>query len=135
MEKETKNQKLKRLFETHPKVDKFYMTTDGQAFFRNDHAENHASGLEDKTVTPVNRSLFEQVEKLVANKQAGGSKEPKTSNAPKEGTKGGAAKTEGSKKTAKSEAAGDAEKKEQQPGTGENAGEGKENESDNQPNQ
>jgi len=65
MEKETKNQKLKRLFTTHPSVNKFYLTSDGQAFFKENDADNHAKSLEDKEVVSISRSIFERAEQTI----------------------------------------------------------------------
>lgn len=63
MEKESKSKRLKHLFSTHPKVKRFYFTSDNQAFFEKHKAEVHGATLEDNEVTPVSRAMFEQAEK------------------------------------------------------------------------
>ncbi len=70
MEKDTKNFKLKNLFKTHPKVDKFYITSDEQVFIRKDHADAHANSLADKDIVSYSRKLFEQIDKIVSDKTA-----------------------------------------------------------------
>ena len=72
MEKETRNQKLKRLLKAYPKVKKFFFTSDDQAFIKKHDADNHAGTLEDKEVTPCSRAMFDQVEKLKSDKGAPG---------------------------------------------------------------
>jgi len=42
-------------FKTHPKVDKFFITSDGQAFFTPQDATNHGKTLKDVSVVKVTR--------------------------------------------------------------------------------
>jgi hypothetical protein len=42
-------------FASHSTVEQFHFTADGQAFFHEEHASNHAATLEDKTVTSLTR--------------------------------------------------------------------------------
>ncbi|MBC7399844.1 MAG: hypothetical protein H7289_07840 [Mucilaginibacter sp.] len=50
---------LAELFATHPEVDKFYLTSDNQAFIQDHHAEAHAQTLEDKKVKPHAREAVQ----------------------------------------------------------------------------
>jgi hypothetical protein len=47
-------------FKSHPKVDKFFITGDDQAFFTRTDAENHAKGLNEKDVIEVDRKSVEE---------------------------------------------------------------------------
>lgn len=58
--KETnREQLLKQLFAQHPKVDKFFMTSDDQAFIEAHHANSHAQRFADQDVAEYDRSTFE----------------------------------------------------------------------------
>ena len=58
--KETnREQLLKQLFAQHPKVDKFFMTSDDQAFIEVHHANSHAQRFADQDVAEYDRSTFE----------------------------------------------------------------------------
>ncbi len=39
-----------KIFNENPELKEFYMTSDGQAFYQESDAKNHARGLEDKKV-------------------------------------------------------------------------------------
>ncbi len=43
------------VFAAHPKLDVYYKTSDGAAFFTPNAAENHAKTLENKKVTKVTK--------------------------------------------------------------------------------
>lgn len=47
-------------FEAHPTVADFYFTSDGLAYFNAAIAQAHASHLEDKTITPISRHVYEK---------------------------------------------------------------------------
>jgi hypothetical protein len=47
--------KAKELFETYPKTEEFYFTSDGLAFFELCDAKNHASGLKEKEIKTVKK--------------------------------------------------------------------------------
>jgi hypothetical protein len=56
MDKSKAIEYAKPFFTTWPKVDTFYITTDGQAFFSDQDAQAHAAGTrKDKTVITVLR--------------------------------------------------------------------------------
>lgn len=58
--KETnREQLLKQLFAQHPKVDKFFMTSDDQAFVEAHYANSHAQRFADKEVAEYDRATFE----------------------------------------------------------------------------
>lgn len=44
------------LFETHPTVNTFHITSDGMAFAQDVHAEAHSRSLEDRTIVPEHRN-------------------------------------------------------------------------------
>ena len=46
----------KKVFESHPKVDLLYATTDNYLFIRRDEATQYAATLEDKTVREVKKN-------------------------------------------------------------------------------
>ncbi|QTE37231.1 hypothetical protein J3L18_29690 [Mucilaginibacter gossypii] len=46
---------LKGLFDTHPSVDKFYLTSDGQAFFAENMADSHGQKLRVRDYIEVTR--------------------------------------------------------------------------------
>lgn len=48
---------LAELFATHPEVDKFYLTSDNQAFIQEHHADAHAQTLKDKKVKAYTREV------------------------------------------------------------------------------
>jgi hypothetical protein len=43
------------VFATNPRLDVYYKTSDGVAFYTRNAAENHAAGLKDKTVKTITR--------------------------------------------------------------------------------
>lgn len=47
---------MDNIFENNPKVDLYYKTSDDNAFFSKNAAQNHASTLSDKDVKKVTRS-------------------------------------------------------------------------------
>lgn len=49
---------MKEVFEQNPKLEKCFATADGQAFYKEDDAKNHAKSLEDKTVELVLNPTF-----------------------------------------------------------------------------
>jgi len=51
----TRERKLQLIFGSHPKVDVFYVTSDDQAFFHQNDADNHAKTLSDKRVDKAER--------------------------------------------------------------------------------
>ncbi|AEL23848.1 hypothetical protein [Cyclobacterium marinum] len=64
----TRAEKLKVLFATHPKTDLFYMTSDDVAFFEQHRADAYAQRLKDKKVTPCQRSVPQAIENLEEGK-------------------------------------------------------------------
>ena len=60
----TRAEKLKVLFATHPKTDLFYMTADDVAFFEQHRADAYAQRLKDKKVTPCHRAIPQAIENL-----------------------------------------------------------------------
>lgn len=60
----SKEQKLKRLFASYPTVDRFHLTSDGQAFTTEDMAFAHAKELKDQEITSHNRTVSETLEKI-----------------------------------------------------------------------
>lgn len=44
-----------KVFELNPDYNKLFFTADGEAFFTENYATQHAKSLEDKTVTPVDK--------------------------------------------------------------------------------
>lgn len=57
---------LKVLFDTHPKTDEFFITSDGQAFFAKHMADSHGQKLADKTVKSVQRGDLTPVDAFEA---------------------------------------------------------------------
>ncbi|GGB82994.1 hypothetical protein GCM10007424_23770 [Flavobacterium suaedae] len=51
-----------KVFESNPKLQHYFKTADGQAFYNEPDAKNHAKTLTDKTVTPVNRADYNSEE-------------------------------------------------------------------------
>jgi hypothetical protein len=49
--------KAKGLFKTHPKADQLFFTSDGTAFFEEQHARVHARGLADQHVEHIKREV------------------------------------------------------------------------------
>lgn len=46
------------IFENHPNLEKCFSTSDGEHFYNENDAKNHAKSLEDKTVEPVYNPKF-----------------------------------------------------------------------------
>jgi len=46
------------IFENHPNLEKCFSTSDGEHFYNENDAKNHAKSLEDKTVEPVYNAAF-----------------------------------------------------------------------------
>jgi ABC-type uncharacterized transport system auxiliary subunit len=46
------------IFETHPNLEKCFSTSDGEHFYNENDAKNHAKSLEDNTVEPVYNAAF-----------------------------------------------------------------------------
>ena len=46
------------IFENHPNLEKCFSTSDGEHFYNENDAKNHAKSLEDKTVEPVYNGAF-----------------------------------------------------------------------------
>lgn len=72
----TREQLLKQLFATHPGVDKFYVTSDDQAFSKEHAAVPHGRTLEDTEVKAYHRIVAETIEKIkdeIVAKNAGAS--------------------------------------------------------------
>lgn len=49
------NDRAKTIFDSHPKVEELYFTTDGQAFFEPQHARMHGESLENHEFVTINR--------------------------------------------------------------------------------
>jgi membrane protein involved in colicin uptake len=52
---------MKKVFEQNPKLKKYYGTSDGEAFYQENDAKNHAKSLKDKTVECVENENFLEV--------------------------------------------------------------------------
>ena len=52
---------MNQVFEQNPKLEKYYGTSDGEAFYNENDAKNHAKNLEDKTVETVFNTQFLEV--------------------------------------------------------------------------
>lgn len=60
----------KEIFEQHPNLDKVYTTADGECFYNENDAKNHAKTLDVKTVEPVyNEKLLEVVDSEELSKE------------------------------------------------------------------
>jgi hypothetical protein len=46
------------IFENHPNLEKCFSTSDGEHFYNENDAKNHAKSLEDKVVEPVYNPTF-----------------------------------------------------------------------------
>lgn len=46
---------MDKVFQEHPELNVYYKTSDGEKFYLEHNAKLHAKGLQDKTVTPVER--------------------------------------------------------------------------------
>lgn len=46
------------IFENHPNLEKCFSTSDGEHFYNENDAKNHAKSLDDKTVEPVYNGAF-----------------------------------------------------------------------------
>ncbi len=85
--KTTRGQILNILFATHPKTDKFFLTSDDQAFFAEHDANSHAKTLENKEVQPYTRLVAEAIEAIkekIAAKSATKPEKDKTTISEKE---------------------------------------------------
>jgi hypothetical protein len=60
----TREEKLKILFATHPGTDLFYMTADNVAFFEEHKADAYAQRLKDKEVTECARKVAQAIVNL-----------------------------------------------------------------------
>lgn len=58
---------LKDLFDTHPSVDKFYLTSDGQAFFAENMADSHGQKLRVRDYIEVTRDQVFKAEEAPAD--------------------------------------------------------------------
>lgn len=58
------------LFETHPTVNTFHITSDGMAFAQEAHAEAHARSLEDRTVVTEHRNAEAESENAAVSQEA-----------------------------------------------------------------
>lgn len=54
----TRERKLQLIFGSHPKVDVFYVTSDDQAFYHENDADNHAKTLANKSVLKAERRNY-----------------------------------------------------------------------------
>lgn len=54
----TRERKLQLIFGSHPKVDVFYVTSDDQAFYHENDADNHAKTLGNKSVLKAERRNY-----------------------------------------------------------------------------
>src|SRR5690606_27484759 len=54
----TRERKLQLIFGSHPKVDVFFVTSDDQAFYHENDADNHAKTLGDKKVLKAERRNY-----------------------------------------------------------------------------
>lgn len=75
--KQTRAERLKILFATHPKTDVFFLTSNDKAFFTEDDAKGFAQGLRDQTVTPCYCEELEANAKLKADIKAAAELEDK----------------------------------------------------------
>ena len=54
---------MNEVFKNNPKLEKYYGTSDGEAFYNENDAKNHAKNLEDKTVETVfNQDFLEAID-------------------------------------------------------------------------
>lgn len=60
-------------FASHPSVNEFHATSDGQHFIDENNAVAHAANLKDKTVTPVTRAEADEAKKAQAKQPAASS--------------------------------------------------------------
>lgn len=51
---------MENFFETNPHLKAYFQTSDGEAFYEEQDARNHAKSLEDKTITPFKREAEKQ---------------------------------------------------------------------------
>lgn len=63
-----------------PKVQEFFQTSDGQCFFDDNLARNHARGLEDKAVDKISRKAVAATEDTLDKKPAGKAVQLKSEN-------------------------------------------------------
>ena len=63
-------EKLRRLFTTHPTVETFFVTSDGQAFTEEHRADGRAQKLKDKEIVTANREDYERPEESKVAKVA-----------------------------------------------------------------
>ncbi|SMO48085.1 hypothetical protein [Solitalea koreensis] len=62
-----KNQNIERakeLFESHPNVNTFYFTTDGNAFVAETYAQSWAKDLGNNEVKPIHRATLDVIDKI-----------------------------------------------------------------------
>jgi len=52
---ESMKDRAKRIFDSHPKSDELYFTSDGQAFFEPQYARMHGESLENTEFATINR--------------------------------------------------------------------------------
>lgn len=53
-----------KVFEANPSLDCYFQTTDGECFFTENAAKDHARSLADKTVKPFHRADFVQQQNI-----------------------------------------------------------------------
>lgn len=60
---------MEAIFKTNPNLKEFFKTSDGEAFYQESNAHNHAKSLEDKTVETIKREVVKviQIEKDLDN--------------------------------------------------------------------
>jgi hypothetical protein len=56
-----------KIFKANPKLDCYFETTDGECFFTENSAKDHARNLEDKTVKPFHRANYIVVDSIDVN--------------------------------------------------------------------
>lgn len=56
MSKQDLKTAAKKLFDVHPNIEKLYLTSDGQGFTKEHHADDHSKKLVDKEVQPFTRA-------------------------------------------------------------------------------
>lgn len=54
-----------KILKAHPGIEKVFTTSDGQVFFTENHASNHARSLKDKDVEPVSKVEDKALEQVL----------------------------------------------------------------------
>lgn len=72
------------IFKNHPTLKSYFKTSDGQAFYAEDSAKNHAKTLKDKSVEEVKNKAEEPVAEVAKTEELHNEKTPNAETA--EGT-------------------------------------------------